>query len=79
MIVNLDRLREAREFSGSFVDSGHENVTECLDAVLDAEDWWWCALAERVAETADYYDCDRHQIESSCGWVVLVPVQGGQR
>jgi hypothetical protein len=90
MSVDLDRLREALgnepEVAISAIYLGHKAgeedhqlVLDTAQAVLDAPRVWWCVGERHVFDEAqDDGPCARWHMNLACGWVVLVPVEGGE-
>jgi hypothetical protein len=70
MIVNLTELREAKT-NGSWSVVA---AARLVDAVLDAPKEWRCARGS--AGRPDVCSLVNHH--GDCGWVVLVPVEGGE-
>jgi hypothetical protein len=86
MSVNLDRLREALgnepEVTPSAIHLGHlageedhRLVLDTARTVLDAPRVWWCAAFK--TGTQNRKESCPHGLTLGCGWVVLVPVEGG--
>ena len=86
--VDLDRLREAREAFGPIDPEDNHPVgiylmrqlTDAVQAVLDAPTVWWCAKYRKDLP-ADRRTVECHvypEHHPDCGWVNLVPVKGGQ-
>ena len=79
MSVDLDRLREAREYAGANT-AEREYLAKTADAVLDAPTVWWCEAYRGGAGHMDE-PCvagSKHDYPMPCRWVALVPVKGGQ-
>jgi hypothetical protein len=74
MSVNLDRLRRA--IGTRHGDEDEDIIDAAAEAVLDAPRVWWCEVI-RDTET-DPSECDSCDPALGCGWVVLVPVEGGE-
>ena len=66
--VDLNRLREARK-TWAWGIPGHQ-LTELVEAVMDAPQVWWCAGMK-----AGYYLSCAEPHLPGCGWVALVPVK----
>jgi hypothetical protein len=81
MSVNLDRLRKVwddvgwnhREADAESIDYLHD----LADAVLDAPRVWSCSLGTSYPVKPALV-CDDGRHGGRCGWVVLVPVDGGE-
>jgi hypothetical protein len=79
MSVNLDRLRESmREF-----DDGldpylvFDASVDTARAVLDAPRVWWCdGRGETLRLQPSWCNPRTRDAHHTCGWVVLVPVEG---
>jgi hypothetical protein len=78
MSVNLDELRKHFECAE---EAACSEIDDLYEAVLDApRRVWWCEVwCEVIHDTeTDPPECDSCDPALGCGWVVLVPVEGGE-
>lgn len=73
MTVDLNRLRQAREFD---MTDRVQIESEAADAVLDAPTVWFCASAHRIGCSGPKdTSIPMREAHADCGLVNLVPVK----